>query len=395
MDDPGAGYNRYLAPRLRALLPICRKTGTRIITNMGAANPEAAALAARAVAQELGLNGLRITYLTGDDVTSAISDETPLADLGQSVGETGLRVVGANAYLGVEHLLPALETGAEVIVTGRCADPSLFMAPAVREFGWALDDWDRLARGTLAGHLLECGMQLTGGYFADPPYKTVPELADCGFPMAEIDPDGGVVVTKLAEAGGCVTARTVKEQLLYEIHDPACYLTPDVTADFSGASIEEVGPDRVRVSGIRGAARPERLKVTVGFDGGFRGEAGISYAGPGARDRAALARDVLERRIVNRHSNQDRLRIDLVGVDSLHATARVPASDSGDVRVRVGFASDDREAVEFVLWEVESLLCCGPAGGGGYRGQIAPAVVTHSAFLPREAIAARVEVLEA
>ncbi len=394
MADPGAGFNRYLEPRLRALLPICRRSGTRIVTNMGAANPKAAAEAGRAVARDLGLTGLRIAYIEGDDVTDMLSQETLLPELGKTLGEVGPRVVGANAYLGVEHMLPALAADAELIITGRCADPSLFMAPAVHDFGWELDDWDRLARGTVAGHLLECGMQVTGGYFADPPFKPVPDLAYCGYPLAEIGADGEVVVTKLAEAGGCVSARTVKEQLLYEVNDPTAYLTPDVTADFSGARIEEVGPDRVRITGIRGRPRPESLKVTVGFDGGFQGEAGISYAGPGAQGRAELARDVLSERITNLHKCQGRLRIDLIGMNSLHATAIDRATDTQDVRVHVAFAALERAEVETVMWEVESLLCCGPAGGGGFRGQIVAKVATHSAFVARHLIETRTEVLE-
>jgi hypothetical protein len=303
-------------------------------------------------------------------------------------------VVGANAYLGAEHMLPALAGEADLIITGRFADPSLFMAPAMHAFGWALDDWDRLARGTVAGHLLECGMQLSGGYFADPPYKEVPDLAHCGYPMAEIGADGEVVVTKLRQAGGCVTVRTVKEQLLYEVHDPAAYLTPDVTADFSGAGIEEIGPDRVRVTGIRGRPRPDTLKVTFGFDGGFQGEAGISYAGLGAQDRARLARDILYERITGLHRCEGRLRIDLIGMNSLHATAIERRTDTQDVRVQVAFASTRRDQVETVMWEVESLLCCGPAGGGGFRGQVVPKVVTYSAFAPRGTVEAQTHWLE-
>jgi hypothetical protein len=327
-------------------------------------------------------------------VTDLLPADTALPELGKTLAEVGLEVVGANAYLGVEHLLPALMADAELIITGRFADPSLFMAPVVHGFAWDLDDWDRLARGTVAGHLLECGMQVSGGYFADPPFKPVPDLAYCGYPMAEIGADGEVVVTKLAEAGGCVSAQTVKEQLLYEVHDPSAYLTPDVTADFSGARIEEVGPDRVRVTGIRGRPRPESLKVTVGFDAGFQGEAGISYAGPGAQGRARLARAVLEERITNLHKCAGRLRIDLIGMNSLHASAIERVTDSQDVRVHVGFAALERAPVETVMWEVESLLCCGPAGGGGFRGRIVPKVATHSAFLARHLIEARTEVLE-
>ncbi len=394
MRDPAAGFNRYLEPRLRALLPICRRTGTRIVTNMGAANPRAAALASRAVARDLGLAGVRIAFIEGDDVSHRLPADTQLPEIGKTVGEVGLPVVGANAYLGAEHMLPALAGEAEVIITGRFADPSLFMAPAMHAFGWPLDDWDRLARGTVAGHLLECGMQLSGGYFADPPYKVVPDLAHCGYPMAEIGSDGEVVVTKLGEAGGCVTVRTVKEQLLYEVHDPSAYLTPDVTADFSGAGIEEIGPDRVRVTGIRGRPRPDTLKVTFGFDGGFQGEAGISYAGLGAQDRARLARDILHERITGLHRCEGCLRIDLIGMNSLHATAIERLTDTQDVRVQVAFASTRRDQVETVMWEVESLLCCGPAGGGGFRGQVVPKVVTHSAFAPRATVEAQTHWLE-
>ncbi len=268
------------------------------------------------------------------------------------------------------------------------------MAPAVHEFGWALDDWDRLACGTVAGHFLECGMQVTGGYFADPPYKSVPDLAHCGFPMAEIGKDGDVVVTKLAEAGGCVTVQTIKEQLLYEVHDPSAYLTPDVTADFSGARIEELEQDRVRVTGLRGRLRPESLKVTVGFDDGFQGEAGVSYAGPGAQDRARLAHDILAERISAFHNCRGRMRIDLIGMNSLHATAVERTTDTEDVRVHLTFDSTEREQVEIAMWEVESLLCCGPAGGGGFRGQIVPRVVTYSTFLSRDVVEAQTHWLE-
>ena len=396
MLNPAAGYNSLLVPRLRALLPACRRTGTRIVTNMGAANPRAAAEAACRVARELGLAGLRIAFIEGDEVSAALTPDWPLPEIESTVGAVDMRVVGANAYLGTEHLLPAIDSGAEVVIVGRFADPSLFMAPVVHRYGWKLDDWQRLARGTAAGHLLECGMQVTGGYFADPPYKMTPNLAYCGYPMAAVDADGGIVVTKLEQAGGCVTQQTIKEQLVYEVHDPSAYLTPDVIADFSGARLHELGPDRIGVSGIEGRARPDTLKVTVGFDGGYQGEAGISYAGPGAGSRASLAREVLQERIGNLHKARGRLRVDLIGMASLHATAVSPGNqDATDVRVQVTFASPEREQVELVMWEVELLLCCGPAGGGGFRGHIVPKVITYSAFIGREHINATTEVLQA
>ncbi|MGD9829775.1 MAG: acyclic terpene utilization AtuA family protein [Hyphomicrobiaceae bacterium] len=396
--DPAAGYNRLIAPRLAATLPHCRTHGTRIVTNMGSANPQAAALKAREVARSVGAEGTRIAYVEGDDLTAAVTADWELPEIGTTVGGFGREVVGANVYLGVEHLLPAIASEADVVITGRCADPSLFLAPLVARFGWALDDWDRLARGTVAGHLLECGMQVTGGYFADPPFKSVPELARCGYPMGEVRADGGLVVTKLDSDGGCVTLQTVKEQLLYEVHDPAAYLTPDVTADFSSVTLADHGRDRIAVSGARGRPRPDTLKVTIGFDGGWQGEAGISYAGPGAIERARLARDILDERLRVVLALDGALRIDLVGIAALHATpeqGRRNVVTTEDVRVHTTFASDDRAAVEKVLWEVESLLCCGPAGGGGFRGQIVPRIVTQSAYVPRGSVQARTEVIVA
>jgi len=395
MADPRGGYNHLLAQRIRALLPVCRETGTRIVTNMGAANPSGAAEETCRIARELGIGGLKVAYLLGDDVSGAVGPDWELPEIESSVRDVGLPIVGANAYLGADHLMPALAADADVVITGRVADASLFLAPIAAWYGWALDDWERMATGTLVGHLLECGMQVTGGYFVDPPFKDVPNLAYCGYPMAIVEPDGSATITKLDSAGGRVSLRTVKEQLVYEVHDPAAYLTPDVTADFSQVSLDEPAPDQVRVRGAQGVARPTRLKVTVGFDGGFQGEAGISYAGPGAAERARLAGEIVQERITRLHQLQGRLRIDHIGLDSLHATALGDnASSSADVRLHVTFMGRDREDVQTVMWEVESLLCWGPAGGGGFRGQIVPKVVTYSAFVDRSVVSTGMELLE-
>ena len=292
MANPEAGYNPLLERRLRAVLPLCVEHGTRLITNMGVANPWGAAAKAAEVARALGLRGLKIAALEGDDVSALIGKDTPLPDSGITVGEVGRLMVGANAYLGADAILPALEAGADVVITGRVADPSLFLAPLRHAFGWAEDDWPMLGAGTLVGHLMECAAQITGGYFADPGCKEVPGLAYVGFPIAEVAPDGRAVITKLADAGGLVSERTVKEQLLYEVHDPAAYVTPDVVADFSRVEIRDDGADRVAVGGAGGRPRPAQLKVTVAFDGGLLAEAGISYAGPGgAGARRARRRD--------------------------------------------------------------------------------------------------------
>ncbi len=394
--DPNRGYNPQLAIRMRRVLEDCRKNGTRILTNMGVANVPAAAEVVVNIARELGLTGLRVATVEGDDVTALIDDETTLIDgANQTVADVGCALVGANAYLGTEAILPAVATGADVIITGRVADPSLFLAPIVDHYGWRLDDWDKLGKGTLVGHLMECGMQVTGGYFADPGLKDVPRLADCGYPIAEVEDNGDATITKLRSAGGGVTERTVKEQMLYEVHDPANYLTPDVTADFSRVAIDDLGDSRVHVSNCSGRARPRQLKVTVGFDGGFFGEAGASYAGPNAAARAQLGAEVLAELIDRIPGAAGRYRIDLIGLNALHATAHDNASDSNDVRIRVAMRSPDRDVVAMMLWEVEALLCCGPAGGGGYRGQITPSVITRSTMIDRAAVDPRVKVYTA
>ncbi len=394
--NPERGYNPQLGARMRGVLRQCGANGTRIMTNMGVAHVEAAANVIIEVAREMGLRGLKVAAVLGDDVTDWMCDDTVLFDYGgRKLAEVGRPLVGANVYLGIDAILPAVESGADVIITGRVADPSLFLAPIVDRFGWARDDWPRLGQGTLVGHLMECGMQITGGYFADPGRKEVPRPADCGYPIAEVAETGEAVITKLAEAGGMVDVRTVKEQMLYEVHDPTRYLTPDVTADFSTVQLSETERDRVRVSQAGGTERPGQLKVTVGFDGGWLGEAGVSYAGINAAARARSARDILIERFDRVDGIAGQYRIDLVGINALHATAGVEGrEESEDVRVRVAMRSMDRDLIEMVLWEVEAMLCCGPAGGGGYRGQITPGVVTHSAMIDRDAVAPTVRVYE-
>lgn len=392
--DPSRGYNPLLERRMRAILPLTRRAGTRVVTNMGVANPMAAAERTVDAARELGLDGLVVAALLGDDVSHALGRDTPLWE-GMTVGETGRPFIGANAYLGADEILLALETGADVVITGRVADPSLFVAPLRRHFDWDAEDWMHLGPATAVGHLLECASQVTGGYFADPGHKQVHGLAWVGFPYAEVRADGSACITKLDGTGGLVDERTVKEQLLYEVHDPARYLTPDVTADFSTVSVTAAGKDRVRVDGAGGAPRPEQLKVTVAFDGGWLAEAGVSYAGEGARERAEMAGDIVLERMGRVHGTNAPVRIDLVGVSSLHATARDYPADTRDVRVRCAMRASSRDEAELLLWEVESLLCCGPSAGGGYRGAVTPSVVTYSASIDRDAVSPRVEVFQA
>lgn len=397
--DPAKGYNPQIERRLGAVLAACVAQGTTILTNMGVANPPAAGRAVVELARRMGLK-LRVAVVEGDDLTASVGPGTFLPEIGKTIADMGRPVVGANAYLGVDAILPALDEEPHVVITGRVADPSLFLAPLVHRYGWKLDDWSRLGAGTAIGHLLECTTQVTGGYFADPPYKEVPDIAYLGFPYAEVDADGSGVITKLEGTGGQVSELTVKEQLLYEVHDPCAYLTPDVTADFSGAKLAGEGRNRVRIAGIAGRERPAQLKALVGFDGGFLAEAEFSYAGAGALARARIAADIVQERMRNLHRCTDTLRLDFIGVSALHATALGPQAlareglDPQDVRLRAALRTPDRAMAETLLSEVESLWLAGPAGGGGYRGSITPSVTTQAFYVDRSAIEGKVQVMQ-
>jgi hypothetical protein len=385
LADADAGFDPLLDERMEAVLPLCAKNGVRIISNMGAANPEAAATRTQEIARRLGLGGLRIAAVSGDDVLAQMrSGEIAIESL---EGELPNRDtwVSANAYLGVAPLLKALDDRADIILTGRVADPALFLAPLIHEFGWPLDDRDLLGQGTVVGHLLECAGQLTGGYFADPGHKDVPGLAHLGFPIAEVSADGTAVFSKVEGSGGLLNRATCTEQLLYEIQDPAAYFTPDVVADFSGVSIEEIGSDRVRVSGGRGHARPGTLKVSLGYNDGFIGEGQISYAGPNALRRAKLARDVLSERLAG--AGVSELRFDFIGLSSIHGPQlSADAPEPYEVRLRAAGRAASKHSAARIVREVEALYTNGPGGGGGASGSTKEVLAIHSVLIPRDAI---------
>ncbi len=394
--DPESGYDPLLEARMRAVLAPCRARGIRIVTNMGAANPLAAAGLTREIARELGLAGLRIAAVTGDDLIDAIRvGDFEIAETGDRVAGLGNRIVSANAYLGAAPIVEALARGADVVITGRVGDPALFLAPLVHEFGWAMDDWDRLGRGTLAGHLLECAGQITGGYFADPGYKDVAGLARLGFPVGRVDAEGGIEITKVAGSGGQVTLATCKEQLLYEVHDPARYFQPDVIADFSDVTMEQIGADRVRVTGGRGAPATGLLKVSLGYVDSYVGEGPISYAGPGARARGQLALEIVRERLALTGVACDELRCDLIGLDALHGGRLAGEREPYEVRVRVtGRARTMAEAVR-VGNEVETLYTNGPAGGGGAWKSAREVVAVLSTLVPADLARPAVRFMEA
>lgn len=397
MKNPELGYDPLLEERMRAVLPICAAKGIKLVTNMGAANPQAAAQKTAEIAKSLGLSSLKIAAVIGDDVLEACKDSAlPLLEIDGTLRGLGNRVLSANAYLGAAPMAEALNAGADVVITGRASDPALFMAPMIHAFGWPLDDWNLLGQGTVAGHLLECAGQITGGYFADPGFKDVAGLARLGFPIGEVSEDGTLVITKVAGSGGAVTAATCKEQLLYEVHDPRRYIQPDVVADFSQVAIAEIGPDRIRVTGGRGTARTPTLKVSVGYVDGFIGEGQISYAGPGAVARGRLALEIVRERMQLTGVAASETRFDLIGIDSLHGAAlSAHAADPYEVRVRVtGRTETLREAVR-IGNEVETLYTNGPAGGGGATKSAREVIAVASVLLPRAQATPSIRFVEA
>ncbi|RQR29588.1 DUF1446 domain-containing protein [Burkholderia sp. Bp8994] len=395
--DPALGYDPLLDARMHAVLPVAADKRVRIVSNMGAANPRAAARRTARIAQSLGLAGLKVAAVEGDDVLDVVlRGAFRFEESGDEVAAYRDRIVSANAYLGAAPIVDALAAGADVVLTGRVADPSLFAAPLIHAFGWRMDDWDTLGAATVVGHLLECAGQVTGGYFADPGYKDVPNLARLGFPIGEVAADGSVVITKVPHAGGRVSAATCKEQLLYEIHDPARYLQPDVVADFTRVAVAEEAPDRVRVTGGRGSARTGTLKVSVAYVDGHIGEGQISYGGPGALERARLALDIVRERLALTGVAATELRFDLIGVDALYGDA-TPAvrGEPAEVRVRVaGRAASAAEAAR-IGNEVETLYTNGPAGGGGAFKSTREVIAVQSVLLPRTAVTPSFSFVEA
>ncbi len=382
--DPTRGYEPMLERLLEPILARCAQHGIPIIGNFGAANPPGAAKVIAKLARRLGLPDLKIGVVYGDDVRERLNlatHEVYEADTGLNMG--GGDVVSANAYLSAQPIVAALKAGAQVVVTGRTGDPSLALAPLMHHFGWAENDWAKLAIGATAGHLLECGAQITGGYYYDPGFKDIPDPANIGFPIAEVHADGRLIITKAARTGGLVNPQVVKEQLLYEIHDPSHYITPDVTLDFSQVTVTEVGANRVEVSGFRGGPAPQKIKATVCFDGGWMGEGEISYAGPNCLARARAAGEVLLQRLKLRKLDVE-ARIDLIGVASVHAGDGGAAwraateIEPQDIRVRLAVSARTQDDADQAAREALALYCCGPAGGGGVRWRTTPRIRTQS-----------------
>lgn len=385
--DPQRGYSPFLERYLSPILARIMADGVTVVTNLGAANPIAGAHRIIAVAREMGLSPPRVAVVTGDDLTT-IMTEAEIRDLPRLDGAHLLDrpMVAADVYLGAAPVAAAVATGADIVLVGRTTDSALALGPLIHEFGWT--DPDHLAAGTICGHLLECGAQISGSYFADPGFKNVPDLAHVGFPFAKVQRDGRFTVTKPAGTGGCVTTATVTEQLLYEMHDPAAYLVPDVTCDVTQLSLHEEAPDRIAVRGVRGHAPPSTLKATISVDNGWMAEAEMSYAGPNALARAELAGEIVETRL-REAGVAEPLAIDILGAGGTFGRGRKRNWDApadGDYRLRLALISDDKSTAAQVTEELQALYCSGPSAGGGFRAHLTAQIATGSVLVPRTLI---------
>ena len=398
-DPSFPGYDTYLDDRMHAVLPACMRNGTRIVSNQGWINPTAAAKRIVELLRELGIKGVKVAAVGGSLITDRVLELTDtILENGEPTSSLASNLISAEAYLGAEPIVEALKAGARIVVTGRVADPSIFMAPMMYEFGWDPLDHERVGAGTGIGHLLECGAQITGGYFSDPGFKDVPEPWNFAFPIAEVEANGDVVITKVSGTGGAVTLQTVKEQMLYEVHDPANYITPDVVVDFTTAQLEQIGPDRVRVTKLTGKPRTPTLKVSIGCTEGFIGEDMFFYAGPGALRRAQLARKILEERFKIVKLVADDVRIDFLGMNAIHGDA-TPADvpEPYEIAVRVAARTRTREEAAKVGREVDGMAVSGVAHTGKrvpHQERFREVIGVWSALVPREQVTPTIDYFE-
>jgi hypothetical protein len=390
--DPTKGHTPRLVERMEAVLPVCVRRDVRIVTNMGAANPVGGAKAITKLASEAGLGPVSCAVVMGDDVVDLLRTMPGLSlmETGEPLEAILPRMASANAYLGADILAKAIGTGARVVISGRVADPSLFLSAAMHHHGWSYDNLPLMAQGTAAGHLAECSSLVSGGYFADPGKKEVPNLARLGFPYLDIAADGRVWISKLADAGGRVDLLTCKEQLLYEMHDPANYITPDCVLDITETDLIQAGPDRVEIRGTRARPRTPTYKVTVGYHDGYIGEGQIGFAGINAVARAKMSAEIVLQRLKDRGFHYSETRVDLIGMSSLHGMGD-GRPEPYEVRLRIAVRATDRKSADAVGFEVRALTISGPSGtGGGSDPMVREILAVKSVLLPRELVSPQV-----
>jgi hypothetical protein len=403
--DPSAGYARDFVPLMKQILPRCVERNIRVTANAGGVNVEGCAEAVREVARELGLDGkFRIGIVTGDDIMERIDEllargiELRNMDTLEPLSSVRDRIQSANVYLGAWPMVEALNQGAQVVITGRATDTGLTLAPIIHEFGWKETDWDKLSAGTIAGHIIECGAQSSGGN-CQYDWRTIPDLANVGFPIAEAYPDGTFVITKHEGTGGRVNVPGIKEQLLYEMGDPHAYITPDCVADFTTIQLADDGRDRVRVYGIKGKPATEFYKVSISYSAGFKAVGTLVYSWPQAYAKAQAADKILRARLERLGLKFDQILTEFVGANATHgALAGEPSVDAPEVQLRVGVRGAERAAVERFTKEIAPLILTGPPGVTGFAGgrpKVEEIVAYWPALIPKTEIEPRVEVREA
>jgi hypothetical protein len=403
--DPRAGYARDFIPLMKRILPTCVERDIKVTANAGGVNVRGCADALIEVARELGLAGkLRIGIVTGDDIMSQLDEmlsrgvELRNMDTGEPLSTVRDSIQSANVYLGAAPLVEALQQGAHVVITGRATDTGLTLAPLMYEFGWAADDWNKLAAGTIAGHIIECGAQASGGN-CQFEWRSIPNLADVGFPIAEASPDGTFVITKHDGTGGRINIPSIKEQLVYEMGDPHEYITPDCVADFTTIRLQDDGQDRVRVYGIEGRPATEFFKVSISYSAGFKAVGTLVYAWPDAYEKAQAADKILRGRLDRLGLRFDHVLTEFVGASATHGPlAGEPRADAPEVQLRVGVRGQDRAALERFTKEIAPLILTGPpavTGFAGGRPKVEEIVAYWPALIPKSEITPSVEVLNA
>jgi hypothetical protein len=402
--DPSAGYARDFVGAMESVLPAVVERGVRVIANAGGVNPPACAQAVREAARGAGYGGrVRIGVVTGDDLLPRLDEllETGhrLAnmDTGEPLMSVRDQVIAANAYIGAPPIVEALGGGANVVITGRSTDTALTMAPLLFEFGWRRDDWDRLAAGIIAGHVIECGAQCSGGNCLYE-WRSIPDLANVGYPIVEASEDGTFVVTKHPGTGGRIDFHSVAEQLVYEMGDPHEYITPDVIADFSSIQLEEVGQNRVRVYGVRGRAPTDKLKVSIAYRAGYKAVGTLVYAWPDAQEKAQLADRVLRGRLDGLGLSFDEIHTEFVGASATHGALAGTVADLPEVQLRVGVRGDDRKAVERFSREIAPLVLNGPpsvTGFAGGRPKVEEVIAYWPALIDKTIVSTAVEMVDA
>ncbi len=365
----GRAFDPEFEAYLEALLPHTLEHGIKWVTNAGGEDPEGALEAAVATCRRLGFENVRISTVENDDPLDAIRALNPtVLETSEPLSSLEGEIIGATVYYGAQQIVSGLAAGADIVITNRVGDSTLYLGPMIYEFGWAMDDWDRLARGMAVGHQMECGPHATGGYFASPPYKDVPNLARVSLPYAEVEPDGDAVITKLPEGGGTVTVPILKEQMLYEVGDPSCYVHPDVIVDWTTAHLEQVGPDRVRMSGVSGHPRPDTLKALIIVKNGYVGEAYLMFGGSDCLDRARASAELMRERLSVMEIEPMEFRVAYIGIDSLFPPWGEEPIVPREVMLHVAGRFRTREEAEEYEWDCfKTGGCFGLAGATAGR----------------------------